>query len=209
MRGVRRPPRSAGRARTSQADPTLTQIREFYHLPVEEASEQLGVNKSKLKRLCRENGVSRWPQRKLQSLVALRQHIQGDDRLLPQEREAVLSRLEQQWAAVLADPDKALEREFEDMRKNLYKVTAGTAAACRPCFVAGGVSNHASLSHARRVRGFGSLQLGGVGISASAPTYRYVLDVALLLSPGLSGLQRTPRFAVHLVAAIKSEGKPN
>ncbi|GIL80952.1 hypothetical protein Vretimale_9341 [Volvox reticuliferus] len=91
MRGVRRPPRSAGRARTSQADPTLTQIREFYHLPVEEASEQLGVNKSKLKRLCRENGVSRWPQRKLQSLVALRQHIQGDDRLLPQEREVLLA----------------------------------------------------------------------------------------------------------------------
>ncbi|EFJ45182.1 RWP-RK domain-containing transcription factor [Volvox carteri f. nagariensis] len=122
MRGVRRPPRSAGRAKTSQADPSLAQIREFFHLPVEEASEQLGVNKSKLKRLCRENGVSRWPQRKLQSLVALRQHIQNDDRLLPHDRQAVLSRLELQWAAVLADPDKPLEREFEDMRKNLYKV---------------------------------------------------------------------------------------
>jgi len=48
--------------------PTMKEVAACFHLPIEVAAKQLGVGQTWLKLLCRSNGVSRWPFRKIQSL---------------------------------------------------------------------------------------------------------------------------------------------
>ena len=48
--------------------PTMKEVAACFHLPIEVAAKKLGVGQTWLKLLCRSNGVSRWPYRKIQSL---------------------------------------------------------------------------------------------------------------------------------------------
>ena len=48
--------------------PTMKEVAACFHLPIEVAAKELGVGQTWLKLLCRSNGVSRWPFRKIQSL---------------------------------------------------------------------------------------------------------------------------------------------
>ena len=41
---------------------------QLWHLPITEASRQLGIGVTQLKRVCRERGISAWPARKLRSM---------------------------------------------------------------------------------------------------------------------------------------------
>lgn len=48
---------------------TFEQIMSLSHLPIDEAARQLGVCTTVVKRVCRWNGVDRWPFRKIQGLT--------------------------------------------------------------------------------------------------------------------------------------------
>jgi len=47
---------------------TLKELSKYFHLPINEAAAQLGVCATVLKKICRNNGVKRWPQRKIKSI---------------------------------------------------------------------------------------------------------------------------------------------
>jgi hypothetical protein len=47
--------------------PTFADVQRQFNLPLTEAAERLGVCVTLVKRICRKNGVARWPHRKLQS----------------------------------------------------------------------------------------------------------------------------------------------
>ncbi|KAJ1632002.1 RWP-RK domain-containing protein, partial [Pavlovales sp. CCMP2436] len=46
---------------------SFADVSRHFHLPLTQAAELLNVSVTLVKRICRENGVSRWPFRKLAS----------------------------------------------------------------------------------------------------------------------------------------------
>jgi len=44
------------------------QLSNFFHLPINDASKELGICTTLLKKICRRNGIARWPYRKIRSL---------------------------------------------------------------------------------------------------------------------------------------------
>jgi len=50
------------------SDFTLKQLSEYFQYPINEAAEKLGICATVLKKICRKNGVSRWPHRKIKSI---------------------------------------------------------------------------------------------------------------------------------------------
>merc|ERR1719238_1777431 len=66
---------------------TLPQLAKYFDLPINEAAEKLGVCATVLKKVCRNNGVKRWPHRKIKSINgmidSLQQLIDAKDGDLP------------------------------------------------------------------------------------------------------------------------------
>lgn len=50
-----------------KADTSIEQIRPFFKYPINEASRRLGICSTSLKKICRANGLLRWPYRKVSS----------------------------------------------------------------------------------------------------------------------------------------------
>mmetsp|Transcript_28815 Transcript_28815/g.66582 ORF Transcript_28815/g.66582 Transcript_28815/m.66582 type:complete len:292 (-) Transcript_28815:47-922(-) len=46
----------------------LDELSQYFHLPEKAVAKQLGVCLTSLKKICRQNGITRWPYRKLKSL---------------------------------------------------------------------------------------------------------------------------------------------
>jgi hypothetical protein len=44
---------------------TREELAKYFHLPIAEAAKELGVCATVLKKICRKNGISRWPHRKV------------------------------------------------------------------------------------------------------------------------------------------------
>mmetsp|Transcript_20950 Transcript_20950/g.35125 ORF Transcript_20950/g.35125 Transcript_20950/m.35125 type:complete len:370 (-) Transcript_20950:322-1431(-) len=47
----------------------MQRIGQYFHLPINEASKELGTCLTMLKKICRRNGLKRWPHRKLKSMA--------------------------------------------------------------------------------------------------------------------------------------------
>lgn len=50
-------------------NPSLAEIRDHFHIPLSEAARGLNVCSTKLKKLCREYGILKWPYRKVCSSI--------------------------------------------------------------------------------------------------------------------------------------------
>ncbi len=44
---------------------TFEELSQYFHLPINEVSKELGVCATVLKKICRRNGIPRWPHRKV------------------------------------------------------------------------------------------------------------------------------------------------
>lgn len=55
---------------------TLHELSHYFHMPITQASKELKVGLTVLKKRCREFGIPRWPHRKMKSLNSLIQNIQ-------------------------------------------------------------------------------------------------------------------------------------
>ncbi len=56
-------------------------LQQYFHLPIVEASKQLGICSTSLKKICRKHGLLRWPHRKVGDLsnhVARCNHKQSE-----------------------------------------------------------------------------------------------------------------------------------
>jgi hypothetical protein len=61
---------------------TLHELSQYFHMPITQASKELKVGLTVLKKRCREFGIPRWPHRKMKSLDSLIQNIQVTSLLL-------------------------------------------------------------------------------------------------------------------------------
>ena len=50
---------------------TLSELSYYFQYPINEAAEKLGICATVLKKICRKNGVSRWPHRKIKSIDSM------------------------------------------------------------------------------------------------------------------------------------------
>lgn len=57
-------------------DITLSELSQYFHMPITQAAKELKVGLTVLKKRCREFGIPRWPHRKMKSLESLIHNIQ-------------------------------------------------------------------------------------------------------------------------------------
>ncbi|GIL93197.1 hypothetical protein Vretifemale_20637, partial [Volvox reticuliferus] len=111
------------------------QIYSTFDLPVADAARVLGISATELKRRCRRLGISRWPQRKLQSLRRIVQAAETDTSLTEDERKAVVELAARNRDEIMADPDAPLVDLLKTVRQTQYKQSfekrAAAAAASR------------------------------------------------------------------------------
>ncbi|KAG9442965.1 hypothetical protein H6P81_018819 [Aristolochia fimbriata] len=90
----------------------LTDLVKHFGLPIAEASRNLKVGVTVLKRKCREFGIPRWPHRKIKSLDSLIQNLQEEAER--QQRE------NQEAARAVMKRQRMLEREREGIEKKPF-----------------------------------------------------------------------------------------
>eukprot|EP00727_Mastigamoeba_balamuthi_P007569 m51a1_g3432 hypothetical protein (160) ;mRNA; r:628035-628665 len=90
-----------------RSDIPFDTVRSFFHLPINEASRLLGVCPTILKKICRSNGVVRWPHRKFKCM----------DRMI----EEAASRL----------PDPRAAEELHELRMKRNDLFVNPAASVR------------------------------------------------------------------------------
>ncbi|KAJ8764865.1 hypothetical protein K2173_010330 [Erythroxylum novogranatense] len=83
----------------------LEDLAKYFDLPIVEASRNLKVGLTVLKRKCREFGIPRWPHRKIKSLNSLIDNLQEEADRQMQENEGA--------AMAVAKRQRMLERERE------------------------------------------------------------------------------------------------
>lgn len=54
--------------RSSSKDITFEDLTKYFHLPINQVAKELGICATILKKICRKNGIPRWPHRKIKSL---------------------------------------------------------------------------------------------------------------------------------------------
>ncbi|KAL5216238.1 hypothetical protein ABZP36_007639 [Zizania latifolia] len=101
---------------------TLSDIAQYFHLPIREASRTLKIGVSILKRKCRQYNIPRWPHRKIKSLDSLIQDLEyvidDPDRGGVQQEKNKQTEKERQGAiAALAKRKRMLETEKEAIQQ--------------------------------------------------------------------------------------------
>ncbi|CAL8996048.1 unnamed protein product [Prunus brigantina] len=96
---------SLAEQRERTANMTLDDLRDYVHLPIEKAARRLNVCPTVVKRICRRNGLRRWPSRKITSInrqiSRLRPSLDSDDAETRVHAEAEISRLEREIAELV------------------------------------------------------------------------------------------------------------
>ncbi|GFR52082.1 hypothetical protein Agub_g14542, partial [Astrephomene gubernaculifera] len=101
---------------------SMADIRKTFELPMVEAAQVLNTSTTNLKRRCRQLGVQRWPQRKLESLINLKRWIEEDaDIEDEEERKAQLDRVARNLEEIIRDPNSELWESIKPIRQNYYK----------------------------------------------------------------------------------------
>ncbi|KAJ9146867.1 hypothetical protein P3X46_029085 [Hevea brasiliensis] len=106
----------------------LEDLVKYFDLPIVEASRNLKVGLTVLKRKCREFGIPRWPHRKIKSLDSLIRNLQEEAERQKQENEdaamAVAKRqrmLESEKETIERKPFMEIQSETKRFRQDVFK----------------------------------------------------------------------------------------
>ncbi|XP_010247096.2 PREDICTED: LOW QUALITY PROTEIN: protein RKD5, partial [Nelumbo nucifera] len=106
----------------------LSDIVKYFNLPIAEASRNLKVGVTVLKRKCRELGIPRWPHRKIKSLDTLIHSLQEEAKRQEQENKvaalAVRKRqkmLESEKQGIERKPFMEIQTETKRFRQDVFK----------------------------------------------------------------------------------------
>lgn len=67
----------------------LEQLSEYFHMPINEVAKDLGVCATVLKKICRRNGIPRWPHRKIKSLDKMIKTLETTIAKKPEDEERI------------------------------------------------------------------------------------------------------------------------
>jgi len=68
---------------------TFEELAKYFHLPINQVAKELGVCATILKKICRRNGIPRWPHRKIKSLDKMISNLEMNLQKNPHEREDI------------------------------------------------------------------------------------------------------------------------
>lgn len=97
--------------RKTKRHTSIKTLARFFHLPISLAGERLGMCPTMLKRICRANGVKKWPYRKLSSL------------------DKAIARLEKTRGSGSHLHDLAVARRISDLLKQKKEICMGVPRA--------------------------------------------------------------------------------
>ncbi|OMO98077.1 Plant regulator RWP-RK [Corchorus capsularis] len=106
----------------------LEDLAKYFDLPIVEASRNLNIGLTVLKRKCREFGIPRWPHRKIKSLDGLIRDLQEEADKRQEEDEAAAfavekrrMMLESERESIERDPYIELKSETKRFRQDIFK----------------------------------------------------------------------------------------
>ncbi|CAN6541418.1 unnamed protein product [Malus baccata var. baccata] len=107
---------------------SLSDLAKYFDLPIVEASRNLNVGLTVLKKKCREFGIPRWPHRKIKSLDSLIRDLQEETEIQQKENKAaalaVLKRqrmLERERESIERRPFLEMKTETKRFRQDVFK----------------------------------------------------------------------------------------
>eukprot|EP01119_Soliformovum_irregulare_P004552 TRINITY_DN1559_c0_g1_i1.p1 TRINITY_DN1559_c0_g1~~TRINITY_DN1559_c0_g1_i1.p1 ORF type:complete len:289 (-),score=43.53 TRINITY_DN1559_c0_g1_i1:101-967(-) len=68
---------------------TFEELSQFFHLPINQVAKELGVCATILKKICRRNGIPRWPHRKIKSIDKMIANLEMNLAKNPNEKEEI------------------------------------------------------------------------------------------------------------------------
>ncbi|KAL6757196.1 hypothetical protein V8C86DRAFT_2630833, partial [Haematococcus lacustris] len=101
---------------------TKALLQEVYHLPINEAADQLGIGVTVLKKYCRRFQIGRWPFRKLKSMDKLIRSVEEQHTLDPQGASYVLAELQRFKEEIYANPEVVLDERIKRLRQANFKM---------------------------------------------------------------------------------------
>ncbi|KAG5410001.1 hypothetical protein BRARA_B02127 [Brassica rapa] len=106
---------------------SMETISLYFYMPITQAATELDVGLTLLKRRCRELGFTRWPHRKLMSLLALisnvkLQKFEGGENA-EKLKNALLEMLENQKRRIEENPDLEFDDKTKRLRQACFKAT--------------------------------------------------------------------------------------
>ncbi|KAJ7523302.1 hypothetical protein O6H91_18G045800 [Diphasiastrum complanatum] len=106
---------------------TLDELSQYFHMPITQASKELKVGLTVLKKRCREFGIPRWPHRKLKSLDSLIHNIQelakSSQGKPPKDVMAAVRILEEQKKIMEETPGVELAERTKRLRQACFKAS--------------------------------------------------------------------------------------
>jgi len=73
---------------------SFDELSKYFHLPINQVAKELGVCATILKKICRRNGIPRWPHRKIKSLDKMIYNLNVNLEKNPQERDDIIREIE-------------------------------------------------------------------------------------------------------------------
>ncbi|KAI0527446.1 hypothetical protein KFK09_003047 [Dendrobium nobile] len=114
----------------------LEEIRAYFHMPITKAAMEMNIGLTVLKKRCRDVGITRWPHRKLKSLITLINNIQeigksSSDVNIMEE----LKSLEEHRKLMEENPEIQLTKETKKLRQACFKANYKKRLAMHAMFL--------------------------------------------------------------------------
>jgi len=103
---------------------TFDELSKYFHLPINQVAKELGVCATILKKICRRNGIPRWPHRKIKSLDKMISNLEVNLAKNPAEREEIkheVELLKTKKQEIMKNPDILVSKNPN--RKGIQKKT--------------------------------------------------------------------------------------
>jgi len=119
----------------------LEELSQFFHLPISAVAKELGVCATVLKKICRRNGIPRWPHRKIKSLDKMIASLQA---MSPKSAEDEV-RIKQEIASLLSkkrylitNPNSLIKIKSSSTGTGRGRRKKADSAKQHPCALSGG-----------------------------------------------------------------------
>lgn len=97
---------------------TFEDLAPYFHLPINEVAVKLNVCATILKKICRKNGIQRWPHRKIKSIDKLIATLEEKEGPLSEETLSEIEHLKQKRSEIIRNPN-IVAKKSDDLLKPL------------------------------------------------------------------------------------------
>ncbi len=91
----------------------------LFHLPINDAAEQIGVCPTILKKICRKNGVKRWPHRRYMAIENLLQVA------ISEGMDDLVRLLQQEKIKMMKNPNDQCDKKMMNMYRRMIEMNGG------------------------------------------------------------------------------------